>query len=551
MRALIPFLCLLLLSSQLFGQNELANYNRAKTLIGYGNYEEAMEALRPYLDEQAFGNLSNYAAYHFAFAAYQKGQFSLAEEVLSVKINKGTASQKDEARYLLALTYFKQGQKAAALRNIESIKDTDIYKQAENASFEFLQDTDLSFFKENATLGAKNQGFNLAFVQQLEKKQRLTSEERALLIQLKEQMPRESSGNLTNKNTDYLDIAVILPFNQSGGRGVRELASSNFILELYQGLNFAAEELKKRNVRLRVQSYDTERNTDKLQQILQDQFVINADIIVGPIYPEEVELVANFSERYKIPFINPLSNIDDRIQDLDYAYLFRPSVEELSKGIIAFARRNLGGRKIALAYSGASRDELLAKELENQVRNQGFNLIRSQKISSREVVSFFDVLQIRNDSTSRADLVIILSDDPNTANAAVGFMESKNIKTPILVMDSWLYFNFANYEMLEGQNFHFIGNNPLRLNSPAYDRFKEDYLSKHLVYPSLNVSLGYELMYFIQGTFDQSNKRDWRDGLDRSGFREGRIGQGFNFTKSQSNTFVPVYRLENGTLELK
>ncbi|UJP64703.1 ABC transporter substrate-binding protein [Mongoliitalea daihaiensis] len=551
MKAILALFFSLTLSLSLFAQDKLANYKRGKTLISYGNYEEAMDALRPFLDEKEYGNLSTYATYHVAFAAYQRGQFSLAEELLSSLLNRGIIDQKEEAQYLLALTYFKQGQKSSALKTITGIKDPILFKEAENASFEFLKDTELDFLKENATMASANQGFNLAYLQQLQSKQRLSSEERTILTQLKEKVEIETSSFSTSKNTNYLDVAVILPFNQSGSRDVRELNSSNFIFELYQGLNFASEELLKQRVQLRIKTYDTERNTTKLQQILADPFVINSDIIVGPIYPEEVEIVAMFSERYNIPFINPLSNVDDRIKDLDYAYLFRPSIEQLSKGITAFAKNNIYGKKIAIGYSTASRDELLIKELENDLRKDGYSIIRSQKITGREVVSFFEGLGIRTDSTTRADLVILLSDDPNTANSAVGFMESKNIHTPVLVMDSWLYFNFANYEMLENQNFHFVANNLLKLNSQPYERFREDFLGKNMMYPSLNVSLGYELMYFIYSTFEQSHKRDWRDGLNRSGFREGKISQGFNFTQSQSNTFVPVYRLENGILELK
>lgn len=551
MKASIPFFLFFFVSTVLFGQDKLANYKRAKTLISYGNYEEAMQALTPYLNHQEFGNLSYYASYHFALAAYHRGQLGINEEILTKLINEGPLSLKEEARYLLGLTYFKKGEKSTALRTLASLKSSDLTQNAANATFEFLKNSEVSFFYENKAVAGENQGFNLAFLSQLEKKQRLTMEDRTLIVQLKEKVNPIVSPVQSSKNIDFLDIAVILPFNQTGGKGVRDLTTSNFVFEVYQGLEFARQELRKKNVQLRMKSYDSERNTEKLQKILQDPFVVNADIIVGPLYPEEVEIVANFSETYKIPFINPLSNVDDKIKGLHYAYLFRPSIEQLSKGITTFAKNNVPNKKVALAYSGASRDELLAKEVEKQLQAEGFNLIRNQRVSNREIVSFFDVLQIRNDSTSRADLVIILSDDPNTANAAVGFMESKNIRTPILVMDSWLYFNFANYEMLDNQNFYFIGNNPLRLHDSAYEQFKEEYLMRHLVYPSLNVSTGYELLFFIQSIFEQSTKRDWRESLNKAAFREGKISYGFNFKQSQSNGYVPVFRLENGFLELK
>lgn len=551
MKATLSFIFFLFISLTLVGQDKLANYKRSKTLIGYGNYEEAMNALKPYLNSNEYGGLSNFATYHYAFAAFQGEQFDIAENMLTELINKGDFSQTDEAKYLLALTYFKKNQPSNALRIINSIKDSKIAKEAENASFEFLKNADIGTFKGDTNQASNNQGFNLAYLNHLQNKGRLTAEERVLIAELTEKISNQSLSINTSKDSEYLDIAIILPFNQSGGQGVQNLNANNFIFELYQGISFAVEELKKRNHKIRIQSFDTERKAEKINQILREEFVLNSDIIIGPIYPEEVEIVATFSETYRIPFINPLSNIDDRIRKLNYAYLFRPSIEQLSNGIIEFINNNTPSKSIALAYSGSTRDELLAKDLEEKIKKEGLKLKRSQKVANREILSFFENLTTANDSIQQSDLLIIISDDPNTANATVGFMEFKNIDTPVLVMDSWLYFNFANYEMLDKQNFYFIGNNPIKLNSSSYDRFREDFLSKNFVYPSLTSSLGYEMLYFIHAAFNQSKSRNWREGLDKLEFYEGKVTYGFDFKKSFSNTYVPVFRLENGTLEPK
>ena len=62
-------------------------------------------------------------------------------------------------------------------------------------------------------------------------------------------------------------------------------------------------------------------------------------MIIGPLYPEETEIVTAFGGKNKIPFINPLSNIDDKLQEFEFAYLFRPSVSSLGSSLIDYMRK--------------------------------------------------------------------------------------------------------------------------------------------------------------------------------------------------------------------
>ncbi|SIT14411.1 ABC transporter substrate-binding protein [Belliella pelovolcani] len=538
---------------QVQAQDPLNNYNRAKTLISYGNYKDAMDLLRPYMDEKQFGNLSNYATFYFAQAAFLNKQTALAKASLSPLIENARWEKIEDVRYLMALVHFEEESFSDGLGQILLITDEDLKKEAENATYNYLKNASLSYMVGNIAKYESNKGFLLALKEQLERQTVMSSNDRNIYNQIKD-VRVEGQKDLTPqvKRDDVLDIAVVLPFNYNGGTDVRRLNSTNFIFELYQGINFAIEEARRKGLRFNVKSFDTQRNPDRTRSILADPFFDIADVIIGPLYPEEMDVVAAFSEKKGIPFINPLSNIDDKLETFDFAYLFRPSISSIANGVMDFARKNIEGKRIAIAYSTATRDEMLAKKIAEESSRFDYQIVAIEKVNERNIRDFFDRINLkRGNENPRTDMVIILSDDPNVASPTFGLLESISREIPVLVMDSWLYFNFANFEMLQSQNFHFIANNTMKFGSQELEDFREGFYAKYKVYPSLNAHLGYELMTWISGTINNSRGFDLRNNLNQMTQTQGKISYGLDFRNSKNNRFVPVLQLQKGVLEMK
>ncbi len=545
------FLLLLILIPAFFSsaqaQDDLASYERAKTLIGYGNFDEAMELLQPYLDERKYGTLSQYAAYHFAYAAYQQGHYKLVNATMEPLIESKSWEYRDKAEYLLALSYFQESRNLEALRQIQEIEDPGLREEAQKASFDFLKEGSLSFLVSNLQKFEDNKGYMLALKQQMENKAILSADEKALYYELQSKKLNEGKANQKSGDNGELDIAIILPFNQQGRSGVNRLQQNNFVFELYQGLNFAINELKQNGISINVRAYDTERDIAKTKKILADPFVNNVDVIIGPIYPEESELVSYFAEMNRIPYINPLSNVDENFEGMEYAYLYRPSVASISQGILDYLKENPGIRRIGIGYSGATRDELLSKKTDELASKNGFQVVANQKISEQNIRNFLRDLEIATDE-SDVDAVIILSDDPNIAAPTYSLLESQNIRIPILVMDSWLYFNFGNYEMFQSQNLHFVGNNTIDFDKEAVSEFRKEFYDRYLMYPSVNAHLGYDMVHWLSETLNRTSGFELAKSLNQKGRIEGKVSYGLDFKNSKNNTYVPVLKLRDGNL---
>lgn len=512
-------------------------YQKAKNALQAKDYWTAINGFKAFLDNEKYGNLSNYAAFYAAEAALGANQPAQARDFLQ-PIYPNRWRYQDESKYLLALAYFQNNEKVEALKVVQAISNEEVKTKAFNASYEYLQNESPNFFVSHLSEFKSNPGFSAALAKVFREKSVLSASEQMMLKELQESSPRQLIQD------EVLDISVILPFTS----GSASIQNPDFNFELYQGMDLAVEELKRQGNKLVLNVFDSKRDLSVLTSVLNSVEVATSDVLIGPIYPEEADLVSGFAEANKIPFIHPLSNLGDRYEEREFSYLFRPSVTSLSKGIVDGLKKQNFGKTVAIAYSGSTRDENLSKVLQEDLTQNGFQITKLEKVDPRSVTSFFQSLGVKRDESAKVDQIILLTDDPAIAQPTFALVESITTSVPVLVMDSWLGFNFANYEMLEVPNFYFIANNTPNFSAKEMNDFRAAFYSKHLSNPSLNAVLGYELIYWLMANSTAKLGFDLRSGLDLGAFRSGKLTWGFNFRNSSNNTYVPIFKMEMGEL---
>lgn len=541
MRKVLLVLSFFLSTAFAIAQQPPAAYLKAKSDLEAKAYGMAKDGFATFLDETKYGLLSHYAAFHSAEAALQLTQAPQAIELLTAL--KGKAwSKSEEVTYLLALAYFQNNQLLAGLQILKGLTSESMVSKGHRLSFEYLQTTSSDFLIAHLEEFKQNQGFTAALAYVLQKKASMSTFERSTLNQILQSGPQ---GILKDK---VLDVVLILPFTTSSEQDISLIESTNFLLELYQGIELEVARLKEEGIAIQLHTFDSKRDLEYLNAVLKDPIILAADVIVGPVYPEESALVSAFAEAQKIPFIHPLSNLGDRYEESQFSYLFRPALSSLANGVVDALKTQGWGKTVAIGYSGNSRDEQLGLLLQNQLAKEGFNLVKVQKVDSKNANAFLQGLGVRRGNQPAVDQVILLSDDPALAQPVFSLMESISAEVPLLVMDSWLGFNFSNFEMLEYANFYFISNNTPKYHSEAMDDFRKLFYSKHLQFPSTNSLLGAELVHWVHTNAEFAQDFDLRPSLDKNGKQTGRLTWGFNFQKVNNNSYSPVFKLESGEL---
>ncbi|MDN3202741.1 amino acid ABC transporter substrate-binding protein [Algoriphagus sediminis] len=539
---ILGFLLFVVPFTLLAQSNAPEDYQSALRNLKSKNYGAAIPIFLKYTDESQFGNLALFSSLHLAEAQLGLMRYEDAISTVSPLANRNWV-RTEEAKYILSLGYFGNGQNLEALREISKIQNSEILAKAENASFEKLKDESPNFLVANLEEFSSNQGYMGALQFVLANSEVLSASDRAAYYELRGKQGTNNAKDLV------LDVVILLPFT---GNGDNRIQNNGFVYELFQGLKMGMDRLRSNGMDVALSTFDTKRDLNHLQRVLSEPSVTAADIIIGPIYPDESDVVSAFAESQGIPFIHPLSNLQDRFEDRDFSFLFRPSLEALSDGILASLKAQNWGDSVAIGYGGGTRDRMLAGMLDQKLKNEGFRVVASQEVNSRNVRDFMQGLGIRPSLDSVAidtNQLILLTDNPNISQPAFFLMESVTTTVPILVMDSWLGFNFANFEILSAPNFYFISNNTPNFGSEKMADFRRNFYEKFSDYPSLNTFLGYELIYWIGQNMSASKGFDLRRNLDQGSYQNGELSWGFNFQNSNSNTFVPVFKLEMGELK--
>jgi hypothetical protein len=367
MRKVLLVLSFLISTAFAVAQQPPAAYLKAKSDLDAKAYGMAKDGFVAFLDETKYGVLSNYAAFHSAEAALQLNQAPLAIELLSVLKGK-VWSQSEETTYLLAVAYFQNNQPIEGLQAMKGLTREPFLSKGDHATFSYLQNTSSNFLITNLEQFKENEGFTAALVYVLQKKSIMSASERSTLNQLIQ------SGVQPALKDKVLDVVVILPFTTSAEQDISLMEPTNFLLELYQGIELEVARLKEDGVAIQLHTFDSKRDLEYLNALVKDPTVLAADVILGPVYPEETALISAFAEAQKIPFIHPLSNLGDRYEESQFSYLFRPALSSLANGVVDALKTQGWGKTVAIGYSGNSRDEQLGLLLQNQLVKEGFIL---------------------------------------------------------------------------------------------------------------------------------------------------------------------------------
>lgn len=101
---------------------------------------------------------------------------------------------------------------------------------------------------------------------------------------------------------DRAEVALLLPI-----RG-NDKADRNF-LDFYQGVLVAMDEIKGEGLSLDLCVYNTARDEAKINEIVCQPEFAEADLIIGPVYNDELPSVLRVAEARRVPVISPLSGV--------------------------------------------------------------------------------------------------------------------------------------------------------------------------------------------------------------------------------------------------
>lgn len=121
-------------------------------------------------------------------------------------------------------------------------------------------------------------------------------------------------------------IAVLLPLNLALNDTIAyadTLRPDHFrFFEFLEGVYMAMDSIRATGVDLTLEVHDTERDPEIIRQILTTGQLAHTDLIIGPVFPNELEVVLPFSRSEQIPMVSPFSTLNV-VQNNPWAFQIR------------------------------------------------------------------------------------------------------------------------------------------------------------------------------------------------------------------------------------
>ena len=333
-------------------------------------------------------------------------------------------------------------------------------------------------------------------------------------------------------------IAVLLPFMFEGIENNTFIKKNDFIMDLYTGINYGFKNNDSISTNIEILSFDTKRNPDKIKKLIEEGSLDNVDLIIGPLYSKPIEIVKQFCLEKKVLMINPLSSNNKIIDDNNYSFLFKPSINTIAKQTADYSINNFSKNKnVLIFYENNYQDSLIASLYKQKLDSSNFNIIYSKSVSfedSRLILdslastyeyilsdSLFDTLSnvpkivikegrgidkldttymytekffIEDDSIGH---IFISSKNSLFASNAISALDIRNDTIPIIGYTEWLDYNVISVDQFQNLDVRMIGTTFFEKENESFKKLNNFFLSDYKRKISYNFLVGYDLINMI------------------------------------------------------
>lgn len=301
-----------------------------------------------------------------------------------------------------------------------------------------------------------------------------------------------------------LNIALMLPMN------INSKPNASYV-EFYQGFLLGLDDVKKiSNGNTKLTVYNTSHDQLKVQQIVGSTMFEGTNLIVGPVYEDELNPVLQYAHKNSVPVVSPLANIS-AVQS-PALYQLSPAPEKKYEKI-----GNLldGGRDIYLIYASSNDKEFeqeIIKELHGRpyaAYNYSFtdqkSTFKPRNAEARAIESIDDILK-----GEKPCLFIVLANAETDVDRILGTISSSKValtdrsepSAQYVVMGTsrWGRFNNIDHTSYFNNNVVMISTYHAKRDSKAVRDFDSRYIEAYGALPSLYAYRGYDTaMIFCAG----------------------------------------------------
>ncbi|MCB2379159.1 ABC transporter substrate-binding protein [Hymenobacter sp. BT635] len=541
------------LPTNLGSSDPTVRYQNGKTLITQTRYDLAMQELEPLTPPAARFERAPEAAYLYAVAATRAKKWAEAEQMLNLLRTEYSAwPNMAEAFFLQAQVSFELGEADNALKMLTQIPAgrLETEREAMKAVYlprvkdKLLYQTLLQHYPQDAAVAR-------AYADKLVNGGWYTDADKPVLDQLVTQFSldrtRYTPRPRAQKKSSY-NVAVLLPFEFDDPSWEKQ-RKNQFVTDLYAGMRLAQDSLQREGRPIQLYSYDTGADTLQLKQVLALPELASMDMIIGPVYKSGSKILARYAQQRQIICINPLSQDGDLVLDNGWHYLFEPSTVTQAKAAAQFAISRFTSRTAVVVYEDTKDEAAFGQAYKTAYEALGGKVLQLRRVNS-------DVEESIGAGFAGIDLktvghLVVASDHRKAGPYTLGVLQAQGARLPLLTYASWLENSRVSLGQLDARDVFFI--HPKFLDKTAYGvrRFRQLYIQRQNLPPSVFAFTGFELLYYFASQLHLHGP-GFQQNLAASGPVSGSIFQGIGYPAgAHDNQYVPFTKLERLEVEVQ
>lgn len=561
---------LLLCSSEGSAQDFKKQYKNAKEFYQEGKYNLAMESLKPLLTYDKNNPYIEYASFYYALSALKQGYHAIAKDMLlQIKKLYPNWDQMNEVNYWLSKIYFDKNEYFQAMLVLKEVKQEDYIEKEEVAKlkrhyFNRMEDPELLrlLWEEYPTDIDVGRSLARAISQQP-----FPQQDRVLLDSVIRtfDLPREKYGAASNVQPvfkDHYNVSLLFPFLTSTLDPSPVKKKNQLVLDLYEGMRMANDTLAKSGVHINLLAYDTERDLAVLKKLLDKDEIKNTDLIVGPIFREEIKPVQEFSEKFQVNMINPVSNNSEFTGQNPFSFLYQPSLETVGAHSAVLLSKRIKNKNCMVFYGDQLKDSVLAANFLSRAKDLGLNVVWTERFQKETAARIINILatptefdEFKNPKQFKLALdsigsVFVASDNPLIYTKVISSVESRGDSVIIVGSEAWLDNPSVDLNKYEKLHMMLAAPNYTPLNQPLFLDFRKRFIRSHGAFPPeyMNYSkIGYDFMMFIGQAMNKYGVY-FQDGLRKDGLMPTGLTNGYRLSPLRDNEEFPFVYFRHGEM---
>ncbi|MCB0458949.1 MAG: LysM peptidoglycan-binding domain-containing protein [Flavobacteriaceae bacterium] len=292
-----------------------------------------------------------------------------------------------------------------------------------------------------------------------------------------------------------LNVVMMLPF--TSGKGTVDFENDKtleIVTDFYLGSLQALDSLKKQGLSINLKVFDTQNNKVRISNYFTSNNFEDVDLLIGPMYLENVKLATQLIQNNDIAIISPASSKDHSFATKNVIKEI-PSDEELAEQILEYIKDSYEGQNIIAVIDEVNENQAKFNKIINNLNKidslKSISIIKPEKGYIKPAVFKSKI------NEEKDNWIVLLTEDDVIATDVVNNLGVQPEKVKLTLFSTIYDKNFERMDnnFLTRINFHYPISTYVDNESEEVRNFTNTYKTNNYIEPSEYAFKGFDIVY--------------------------------------------------------